>query len=49
MGVDFSELAPRHEIELKELNGKVIAIDAFNTLYQFLSIIQADGRHATRG
>ena len=44
MGVDFSELAPRHEIELKELNGKVIAIDAFNTLYQFLSIIrQMDG------
>ena len=44
MGVDLSELAPRHEIELKELNGKVIAIDAFNTLYQFLSIIrQMDG------
>ncbi len=44
MGVDFSELVPRHEIELKELNGKVIAIDAFNTLYQFLSIIrQMDG------
>ena len=44
MGVDLSELAPRHEIELKELNGKVVAIDAFNTLYQFLSIIrQMDG------
>lgn len=44
MGVDLSELVPQHEIELKELNGKIIAIDAFNTLYQFLSIIrQMDG------
>lgn len=44
MGVDLSDLAPQHEIDLKELNGKVIAIDAFNTLYQFLSIIrQMDG------
>jgi flap endonuclease-1 len=44
MGVDLTGLLPGHEIELKELNGKVIAIDAFNTLYQFLSIIrQIDG------
>jgi flap endonuclease-1 len=44
MGVDLSDLVPPHEIELKELNGKIIAIDAFNTLYQFLSIIrQMDG------
>jgi flap endonuclease-1 len=44
MGVDLSDLVPPHEVELKELNGKIVAIDAFNTLYQFLSIIrQMDG------
>ncbi len=44
MGVDLTDLAPKHEVELKELSGKIIAIDAFNTLYQFLSIIrQPDG------
>jgi len=44
MGVDLGELFERKEIELSELRGKVIAIDAYNTLYQFLSIIrQRDG------
>ncbi len=44
MGIQIAEIIPRKEIELKELRGKVIAIDAFNTLYQFLTTIrQADG------
>ncbi len=44
MGVDLGDLFERKEIELSGLKGKVIAIDAFNTLYQFLSIIrQRDG------
>ncbi|HMB45716.1 MAG TPA: flap structure-specific endonuclease, partial [Candidatus Methanoperedens sp.] len=44
MGVDLGDLFERKEIELSDLKGKVIAIDAFNTLYQFLSIIrQRDG------
>lgn len=44
MGVDLRDLFEREEIELSDLNGKSIAIDAFNTLYQFLSIIrQRDG------
>ncbi|MBU4075780.1 MAG: flap endonuclease-1 [Euryarchaeota archaeon] len=44
MGVDLGDLFERKEIELPELKGKVIAIDAYNTLYQFLSIIrQRDG------
>jgi len=34
----------RKKIEIKGLSGKWIAVDAFNTLYQFLSIIrQKDG------
>jgi flap endonuclease-1 len=44
MGVDLTDLVPSHETSLVDLSGKVIAIDAFNTLYQFLSIIrQMDG------
>lgn len=44
MGVNISEIVPRKEIEIKDLKGKVIAIDALNTLYQFLTTIrQADG------
>lgn len=44
MGVQISEIIPRKEISMEELKGKVIAIDAFNTLYQFLTTIrQMDG------
>jgi flap endonuclease-1 len=44
MGVDLGDLFNRKEIDLPDLKGKVIAIDAYNTLYQFLSIIrQRDG------
>ncbi len=44
MGVDLGELMIKHEITLDSLNGKKIAVDAYNTLYQFLSIIrQHDG------
>ena len=44
MGVDLGDLLERENIEMKELSGRWIAVDAFNTLYQFLSIIrQQDG------
>jgi len=44
MGIQISEIIPRKEIEISELKGKTIAIDAFNTLYQFLTTIrQPDG------
>jgi len=44
MGVQISEIIPKKEIEISDLKGKTIAIDAFNTLYQFLTTIrQADG------
>jgi flap endonuclease-1 len=46
MGVDLGDLFEKREIELSGLNGKVIAIDAYNILYQFLSTIrQRDGTH----
>lgn len=44
MGVSISEIIPKKEIELSALRGKTIAIDAYNTLYQFLTTIrQFDG------
>lgn len=44
MGVDLGELVESEDIEFADLNDKEIAIDAMNTLYQFLSIIrQRDG------
>ncbi|MFH1522143.1 MAG: flap endonuclease-1 [archaeon] len=44
MGVQISEIIPKKEIELSDLKGKIVAIDAFNTLYQFLTTIrQPDG------
>ncbi|MEM2342950.1 MAG: flap endonuclease-1, partial [Sulfolobales archaeon] len=48
MGVDLRELIPDKAVrtinDLRELYGKVIAIDAYNALYQFLTAIrQPDG------
>jgi len=44
MGLNIREIIPRREIEISDLKGKMICVDAFNTLYQFLSTIrQMDG------
>jgi len=44
MGVDLGDLCVKRAITLESLSGKVIAVDAFNVLYQFLaSIRQEDG------
>lgn len=44
MGLNIREIISRKEIELSELKDKLICVDAFNTLYQFLSTIrQVDG------
>ncbi len=44
MGVNIADIIIAHETSLKDLKGRVIAIDAYNALYQFLSIIrQPDG------
>ena len=45
MGVNLSPIAEAREIELTELRGKTVAVDAYNTIFQFLSIIrQPDGK-----
>ncbi|HIE32356.1 MAG TPA: flap endonuclease-1 [Methanosarcinales archaeon] len=44
MGSDIGDLFEREETELERLRGQTIAIDAYNTIYQFLSSIrQRDG------
>ena len=44
MGVNFKDLIPKTQVKLEDLGGKIIAIDAYNAIYQFLSIIrQPDG------
>jgi flap endonuclease-1 len=44
MGTNISDLLQKRKIELSSLSNQVIAIDAFNTLHQFLSNIrQRDG------
>ena len=40
MGVQISGIIPKTEIELTDLSGKKVAIDAYNILFQFLSIIR---------
>lgn len=44
MGLQIGDIVPRHELKTEDLKGKVIAVDAFNAIYQFLSSIrQPDG------
>ena len=44
MGVNFKDLIPKNPVKLEDLSGKIIAVDAYNAIYQFLSIIrQPDG------
>lgn len=46
MAVDLGKLVSevKEQIELSDLSNKIIAVDAYNTIYQFLSIIrQPDG------
>ena len=44
LGVNLRDLVPKKAVELKDLCGSSIAIDAYNALYQFLAIIrQPDG------
>ncbi len=40
MSVDLGKLIVKRPLKLEELNGRSIAIDAYNVLYQFLTIIR---------
>ncbi len=44
MGLQIGEIVPKKEIKLEQLQGKIIAVDSFNVIYQFLANIrQPDG------
>lgn len=44
MGVNLRGIVSKKEVKLEDIRGKIVAIDAYNALYQFLSIIrQPDG------
>ena len=44
MGLNIRDIVPKKEITFENLRGKIIAVDAFNAIYQFLSSIrQYDG------
>ena len=46
MGVDLGDAIPREKIELESIAGWKLAVDAYNTLYQFLAIIRgSSGEH----
>jgi flap endonuclease-1 len=46
MGVDFGDSIPREKIRLEDISGWKLAVDGYNTLYQFLAIIRGmDGGH----
>lgn len=45
MGVNLTAITESSPVELSDLRGKKIAVDAYNTIFQFLSIIrQPDGQ-----
>jgi flap endonuclease-1 len=46
MGIDFGDSIPREKIQLEDISGWRLAVDGYNTLYQFLAIIRGmDGGH----
>jgi len=46
LGVDFGDSIPREKIQLEDISGWTLAVDGYNTLYQFLAIIRGmDGGH----
>jgi len=40
LGVNLRGIVPKTPVKLEDLSGKTVAIDAYNTLYQFLAIIR---------
>jgi flap endonuclease-1 len=43
LGVNLTPIIVKHEIELKDLKGRRLAIDANNFIYQFLSVVRTPG------
>lgn len=48
VGVQLGDIVPKQTIELEQLRGRIIAVDAMNSLYQFLAIIRQRGGELLR-
>lgn len=48
MGVDIRDIVSTTKISLESLSGKILAIDAYNALYQFLAIIRGEAGEPLR-
>lgn len=40
MGLNIREIVEKNELNVSDLKGKILCVDAFNTLYQFISTIR---------
>ena len=40
MGVNIRDIIPKKEIAFEALKDKIVVVDAFNAIYQFLSTIR---------
>ena len=48
MGLDLKSLLVRDKTKLESFTNKIVAIDAYNAIYQFLAIIRGpEGLHLT--
>jgi len=48
VGVQLGDIVPKQKVEFEQLGGRTIAIDAMNSLYQFLAIIRQRGGELLR-
>jgi flap endonuclease-1 len=42
LGVDLGEIIQKKRLSLDDLSGRILAIDAYNALYQFLAVIRGE-------
>mgnify|MGYP000306508521 CR=1 FL=1 len=49
MGTPISPIIPKQQASLEHLRGKVLAVDAYNEFYQFLSLIRLPNGEPLRG
>jgi flap endonuclease-1 len=48
VGVQLGDIVSKEKIEIEQLRGRTLAIDAMNSLYQFLAIIRQRGGELLR-
>lgn len=49
MGTPISPIIPKRQVSLEHLRGRILAVDAYNEFYQFLSLIRLPNGEPLRG